>query len=132
MKLNKVLIVAAIVGFLPSIIFIVLELVNSYVLISSGICHQYNGNDFGSNPLCAIPTFLYFGGIILVFSGLGIFLTLLTSIALIATIIYFVRIAFHNWKFPNDKWRYSRFMIVVASYLIISKLVSLTGVVLGG
>ncbi len=104
------------VAFLPIIIIYGSNIISFEILYPLEICHQYNGNDFGTFPLCnTFPAFSYFG--YLLYPPVTLFIQ--TLIGVIAIITYFGMIFLHNRKNPANVYKYSKWMKVLAVLLVL-------------
>jgi hypothetical protein len=110
MKKTSLIIGLSWIALLPSLIISGSQLLSQSLLFPLNICHQYNGNDFGSSALCTIPALSYFGYI---FNMSGI-LTIPTIIGVVALLSYFGIIFVHNKRHPSESLKYSVWMIALA------------------
>ena len=115
MKLNKLLIAISWLTLLPIIIVASSSLITYQILIPLEVCHVYNGDNFGTSPLCGLfPIISYFGTIFLIFGAMGV----MKLVGIITTIIYFIRIFIHNHRQALNKWMYAPSMVVLMSIII--------------
>lgn len=94
------------------------SLVANLLLYPSGLCHPFNGSDFGSSPLCFVPQVSYFVGI--AFSLVGF----VAPLGVITLIMYFMRVYFYN-KQHDENIKYSRLMVSLVGLIALFVLIAL-------
>ena len=120
MKTKKILLLITWITLGPLVFLLINSLISQF-LISINICTSYNGSDFGDAAICNVfPMISYFGGILILFTSLG----LGKFIGTITLISYFIFVFVHNRRNHDNSWNYSKSMIILACIFIIASILS--------